>query len=110
MSVSSRRPISKSSQSVEIDLSDVALAPGPPPMALRNDLHNDDNQSIRWEERQGSWPEEGGGGAGSSMQDKRSLSQFEEISPWNFQGNEPGSRPKARSRQVSTQKVVSKHI
>lgn len=105
MSVSSRFPVrSKGSQSVEIDLSDVALAPGPPPMPLRNDKHNDDNQSTGWEERQGSWPDEP---TGSSSQDQRNLSQFEKISPWSFQGSEPGTRPKARSRQVSKCNVES---
>lgn len=107
-------------RSVEIDLSGVALAPGqgPPPVPLlRNDVDMDTNSGNAarsnspgaWN-RQLSWPEQAlNGVAPKSMHEKRALSNFEEISPWSFQGSDGigSSRPKARSRQVRSKDMQS---
>ena len=87
-------------QSVEIDLSDVALAPdeGPPPVPLTSK----DGPESSGVPRQDTWSE--GLRSSSSakcLSTKGSLSQFEEISPWHFQESDgSGSWSKSRSRQV----------
>lgn len=117
---SSKRPIAplkstsnsseRTDRSVEIDLSGVALAPGqgPPPVPLLQndvDMSTTRNNSPGAWSRQVSWPDQAlNGVAPKSMHEKRAMSNFEEISPWSFQGNDSVglSRPKARSRQVGS--------
>lgn len=94
----------RSNRSVDIDLTGVALAPGPPPVPLnRHDVDTETNTTPGLD-RQLSWQEEAlnnSAGPKSNIQEKRAMSNFEEISPWSFQSNEgaASTRPK-RSRQV----------
>jgi len=95
------------SQSVEIDISDVALAPGegPPPIPLRGggDISKDAMVSPdvnRQDHRMSESTTNSAGNQGLSA--RGSNSQVEEISPWNFQDTDGGgSWSTSRSRQVS---------
>jgi hypothetical protein len=91
-------------QSVEIDISDVALAPGEgePPVPLKGDGERKSTPDSRAWSQQDGWTESAINNAYlQSPLGSTNVSQFEEISPWSFQEGDRGSWSKARTRQVS---------
>ncbi|UZJ52491.1 hypothetical protein CBS101457_001811 [Exobasidium rhododendri] len=93
-------------QSVEIDISDVALAPdeGPPPIPLKGV----NLEPPVWSGRNSVAEVDQNRNGSKTLSAKGSISQFSEISPWQLQESEgTGAWPaSARSRQNTAERIV----